>query len=126
MKGKFLLALKSIMYLEKNANSSYEYLEALFKFIEYANNTNNSIPEDFLKLAKDHVNFEDGEKILEEIKIRILSNEKNPVRRALIKLQINKLNNKISNYDAIILELFQSSKLVLRGISQAVRDNFKK
>lgn len=114
------------MYLEKNANSSYEYLEALFKFIEYANNTNNSIPEDFLKLAKDHVNFEDGEKILEEIKIRILSNEKNPVRRALIKLQINKLNNKISNYDAIILELFQSSKLVLRGISQAVRDNFKK
>jgi ADP-heptose:LPS heptosyltransferase len=59
-KGKILLALKSMIFLHKNAANTFEYYDALFKFKEHISKSQNYIEliYEHLPLLKENVSNE--------------------------------------------------------------------
>jgi len=123
MKGKLVLALKSLMLLQQRYNTSYDYLESLFRFITYIKDNKEKINEDFLILAYNKINLEEG--LLEINKISVLNNEINPIRLVLSKLGMNNFicgDNKSRSQllSDVLDDLFKESKTVMRNIKQTV------
>lgn len=123
LKGKFILALKSMSLLQKRHSTSYDYLISLNKFINYTKDTKNTIPEDYLNLAYTIVDFKEGNKVLQDAKVKVLGAEKNPILLATLKLKINrmfKLFGKSANFGPIMKDLNKATKEELRTTKQSV------
>jgi len=122
MKGKFLLALKSLLFLQKNFGNSFEYLESLHMLVNYIkDNSTNKINEEYIKLADEKVNLKQGERLLRELKMNLLS-ERNPLVLAENKFKVDKLfKERNFNFNDVTSEVFKASKQDLRSVKQVVR-----
>ena len=105
-KGKTILALKSLLYLKNNYESSQEYYEASISF------------NDYLNLNKERINEEDLELIKAKIGINQnkLENKEKSLNSLIFKIKQNlrkneKLNEKISYDDLNSLDIIQSRNI---------------
>lgn len=124
IKGKVLLALKSVIFLERNHPNSYDYLEALFLFRNYVKGNESKINPEFLKIASQQISLGSSDKVLENIQKHLLENERNPIVLAENNLKIAILfNNKSLNSKIVIDNISNFNRFDFRAATQKVSKN---
>ncbi len=93
-KGKVLLALKSLIYLQNNYSGTFEYLDAIHGFNHYLSSNKDKIPENFITIIHEKVDLVKSEDTL----IKFL-------KTARTKLSEENCHNFISN---ILMESYEN------------------
>jgi len=121
VRGKILLALKSLLLLENKYPNSFERLEALHRFTNYVKNNKDKINPDYLELIHNKAHLKDSEKVLQEARNKLMTEEKNPAVLLEYKLRINKLFGENTTFNNLVLNFSTASKLELRNTKHNVK-----
>ncbi len=123
LKGKFLLALKSLLFLHTHHLNSFEYIEALNRVINYIRENKEKVNPEYLQLGE-MKKIEFNEKALEETKAALINNEKDRVRLTEYLLRFNKLFKPSNSYSGLISTLLETNVIELRSSTRKVSVKF--
>jgi len=122
-KGKVILALKSLNYLERTNSDNIEYMEALIVFknfcVEKKDTLNNPL---YMTLIADKVDLANADKKIENAKTTILATEKRLVPNTILRLRMRAA---LAGDDKEIMEILKSvlseeSNLIFRSTKTKV------
>lgn len=124
-KGKVFLALKSLIFLQKNAETSFEYLDSLRLFSKYIKDNKEKIDSSYFEIIYEKLNIlkddQSLSKLIEEKRNKL--NENYSIQGLLVNVYESVFNtSNTQSLEKAVEQLLQNKQDNLRSIKSEVRD----